>query len=70
MVANEYSTEKSLSFSVPQGSMASPILHNAYASTLEEVVSPQIDLHSFAYDHTVKYSLNLSLKRSTRLYIP
>ena len=56
MVANEYSTEKSLSFSVPQGSMAGPILYNAYASRLQEDVSPPINLHSFADDHTVKDS--------------
>ena len=53
MVENVYSTEKSLSFSVPQGSMAGPVLYNAYASTLEDVVSPLIDLHGFADDHMI-----------------
>ena len=47
--------EKSLTLSVPQGSVAGPILYNAYASTLE-VVSPPIDLHGFANDHTMKHS--------------
>ena len=56
MVENMYSTEKSLSFSVPQGSVASPILYNAYASTLEDVVSTPIDLHGFADDYTIKDS--------------
>ena len=69
MVANEYSTEKSLSFSVPQGSVAGPVLYNAYVSMVEEVVNPPTDLHSFADDHTV-IVLNLPLKRSTRLYTP
>ena len=50
-----HSIEKSLSFSVPQGSMAGPVLYNAYASTLE-VVSPSIDLHCFANDHIIKDS--------------
>ena len=56
MVENVYSTEKSLSFSVPQGSVAHPVLCNTYASTLEDVVSPTIDLHSFADDHIIKHS--------------
>ena len=42
--------------SVPQGSVAGPILCNAYASILEEVLSPPIDLHGFADDHTIKDS--------------
>ena len=56
MVEDVYSTEKSLSFSVPQGSAAGPVLYNAYASTLEEVVSPQINLHGIADVHTIKHS--------------
>ena len=51
-----HSTEKSLSFSVLQGSVAGPVLYNAYASTLEKVVSPSIDLHGFANDHMIKDS--------------
>ena len=56
IVENVHSIEKSLSFSVPQGSVAGPALHNAYASTLEEVVSPSIQLHGFAIDHMIKDS--------------
>ena len=56
MVENVCSTEKSLSFPVPQGSVAGPVLYNAYASTLEDVVSPPIDLHDFADDHIIKHS--------------
>ena len=54
---NMYSTEKSLSFSVFQGSVAGPVLYNAYASTLEVVVSPPIVLHGFADDHTINHSI-------------
>ena len=54
IVENVYSTEKPLSFSVPQGSVAGPVLYNAYASTLREVVIPSIDLHGFADDHMIK----------------
>ena len=52
MVEDVYSTEKSLTFSLAQGSVAGTVLYNAYTSTLEEVVSPPIDLHGFANDHT------------------
>ena len=62
--------KKSLSFSVPQGSVAGPVLYNAYASTLEEVVSPSINLHVFSDDHMIEYSLNLSLMKNIELYIP
>ena len=56
MVENMYTTEKSLSFSVPQGSVGGPVFFNAYASTLEDMVSPPIDLHGFADDHIIKHS--------------
>ena len=55
-VENVYSTEKSLSFSVPEGSLAGSILYNVYASKLQEQASPPIDLHGFADDHTIKDS--------------
>ena len=53
MLENVYSTEKSLSFSVPQGSVAGLVLNNACASSLEEVVSHQINVHGFADDHMI-----------------
>ena len=56
IVEDVHSTEKPLSFSVPQGSVAGPVLYNAYASTLREVVTPSIDLHGFADDHMIKDS--------------
>ena len=57
IVEDVHSTEKPLSFSVPQGSVAGPVLYNAYASTLREVVTPSIDLHDFANNHIIKDSL-------------
>ena len=36
--------------------MVCPVLYNAYASTLEEVLSPPINLHGFADDHMIKDS--------------
>ena len=67
MVENVYSTEKTLSFLVPQGSVAGPVLYNAYASTLEDVVSPPVDLHGFADDHTIKHSFKPTLDEDLKV---
>ena len=53
-----YSHEKDLAFSVPQGSCAGPVLYLAYASTMQEVVPDNIDLHGYADDHALKISFN------------
>ena len=45
-----------LPFCVPQGSVAGPVAYYAYASTLREVVPPQVDLHGYADDHAYKMS--------------
>ena len=41
-----------LPFCILQGSMAGPVEYSAYASTLKEVIPPQVDLHEYADDHT------------------
>ena len=46
--------EKDLAYSVPQGSVAGPVLYNCYASTISEVVKTPLQLHGFADDNTVK----------------
>ena len=56
IVEDVHSTKKPLSFSVPQDSVASPVLYNAYVSTLREGVTPSIHLHGFADDHMIKDS--------------
>ena len=53
-VGSAYSEPKSLTFSVPQGSCAGPILYLLYASTMKEVVPDNIDLHGYADDHALK----------------
>ena len=55
-VHGDHSKEHQLPFLVPQGSMAGLVLYNAYASMLQEVIQPPINLHEFADDHTIKDS--------------
>ena len=50
------SMEKDLAYSVPQVSVAGPVLYNCYASTISEMMKPPLQLHRFADDHTVKDS--------------
>ena len=51
-----HSEEHQLPFLVPQGSVAGPVLYNAYASTLQHVVQSPIKLYGFADDHAIKDS--------------
>ena len=67
IVEDVHSTEKPLPFSVPQGSVAGPVLYNAYVSTLREVVIPSIDLHGFANDHMIKDSFKPILEEECRV---
>ena len=53
-IKESYSTVRSLQFSVPQGSCAGAQLHNAYCSTMHEVVQKPILLYGFADDHTLR----------------
>ena len=49
-----HSKEHQLPFLVPQGSVAGPVLNNAYASTLQHVVQSPITIHGFADNHAIK----------------
>ena len=61
MVIGEASSmEKNLAYSVPQESVAGPLLYNCYASTISEMVKLPLQLHRFAHDHTVKDSFKPS----------
>ena len=53
-VKGQYSTEVDLKFSVPQGSCAGPTLYLAYASTIQEIIPKNIDIHGYADDHVLK----------------
>jgi hypothetical protein len=52
-VGSHYSREKDLTFSVPQGSCAGPVLYLAYASTLRKTIHPTLTLYGYADDHAV-----------------
>ena len=43
-----------MAFSVPQGSCAGPVLYILYASTMQEEIPENIDLHGYADDHALK----------------
>ena len=47
------SSERDLSFSVPQGSCACPVLFLAYTSTFPQVVDSQLNIYGFADDHNL-----------------
>ena len=63
-IRNKYSRPLDLTFSVPQGSCAGPVLYLAYASTLQEVIDPTISLYGYADDHAVCRSFKASDKIS------
>ena len=57
-VGSAFSEVKRLSFSVPQGSCAGPVLYLAYAGTMQEVVPKGIAIHGYADDHALKISFD------------
>ena len=57
-VGASYSNIRELSFSVPQGSCAGPVLYLVYASTMQEAVPSDIQIHGYADDHALKISFN------------
>ena len=65
----KFSTIKSLYFSVPQGSLASPNLYSAYASTLQEIVPENVGLNGFADDHSLKRSFKADDRKAEQTTI-
>ena len=47
------SSERDLTFSVPQGSCTGPVLFLAYTSTFPQVVDSQLNIYGFADDHNL-----------------
>ena len=59
-VNKSYSKLKDLTFSIPQGSCAGPVLYLVYASTIEDVIPPHRCLHGYADDHGIKNEFDAS----------
>ena len=59
-VGDAYSSVRSLDFSVPQGSGASPSFYSAYASTMRDIVPATVDIHGYADDHALKKAFKAS----------
>ena len=52
-VGNLYSKERSLTFSVPQGSCSGAVIFIAYIETLSDIILHPIQLTGFADDHSI-----------------
>ena len=50
------SSERSLDFSVPQGSCGSPVLYSVYASSLKTEILANVRLNALADDHSLNYA--------------
>ena len=50
-IEDKFLEAKTIDFSVPQGSILSPILFTCYASTLQELFTSHISLSGYADDH-------------------
>ena len=57
-VNEQYSKEKDLTFSVPQGSCAGAPLFTAYCSPIEDHVANNVNLNGFADDHSIRMDFN------------
>ena len=53
-VGEAYSSERSLTYSVPQGSCAGANLFNLYWSPLGDAIPPNLSLSDFADDHSIR----------------
>ena len=59
-INGNYSSDKDLSVSVPQGSCAGANIFNLYCSPLHEVIPTDLQLSGFADDHSVRKPFNAS----------
>ena len=48
-----YSKEKTMNFSIPQGSIQGAFIFIAYASTIQEVIKEDVTLNVFADDYPI-----------------
>ena len=60
-IGESFSSSQDLCFSVPQGSLCSPVLYNTYASMMNTIVPPDMAIHTYADDHVLKKEYNSSV---------
>ena len=59
-VNEETSRRIDLCQGVAQGSCLGPVLYSCYASTVQEVITKEVDIHGYADDHALKKRFNSS----------
>ena len=57
-IGREYSRERSLSFSIPQGSSSGANIFVAYCASYSDAISPDLTLQGFADDHFIRTSFD------------
>ena len=56
VVEDMISKERTINYSVPQGSLLGPVLFNCYCSTLHEEIPKTLQLNVYADDHSMQIS--------------
>ena len=54
VINNQYSTTKTMDFSIPQGSVQGVYLFIAYASAIQDIINDNLTLNGFADDHSTQ----------------
>ena len=65
-VDGQYSMDKKINFSVPQGSFLALVLFNMYCSTLVEVIPTIISINGFADEHLLQKVVNQELSQKLK----
>ena len=63
-INGKYSTQKTMDFSVPQGSIQGAYLSICYASTLNEIVPKSLTLNGFADDNSIRKSFKPTIPKT------
>ena len=69
-INGKYSGQKTMDFSVPQGSTQGTYLFICYASTLNEIVPKSLTLNGFADDHSIRKSFRPPAPRNNSSSVP
>ena len=63
-INGKYSAQKTMDFSVPQGSTQGPYLFICYASTINQIVPKSLTLNGFADNHSIRKSFRPTAPRN------